>query len=77
MIEKVEIPRCYFGTRSSKDIRTLQLHIFTDASEVAYGCVAYFRFEMDGKSTCTLVTSKSKVAPLKVATVPKLDGLQF
>ncbi|XP_055523162.1 uncharacterized protein LOC129717320 [Wyeomyia smithii] len=69
----IKVPRCYFGDATSDKFRGLQLHIFTDASEKAYGCAAYFRIVIDGEARCALVMSKSKVAPLKQLTIPRLE----
>ena len=66
------IPRCYFpkGTQ----LETLQLHGFCDASEQAYTSVIYLRVVgSDGKVHVTLVTSKTKVAPIKRLTIPRLE----
>ncbi|XP_066978940.1 uncharacterized protein [Macrobrachium rosenbergii] len=45
------------------------LHIFCDASELAYGCVAY-RVK---KENSHLMMTKARVAPIKELTVPKLE----
>ena len=49
-----------------------KLHVFVDASKQAYGACAYVLSE-NGK--CTLLTSKSRVAPIakEALTVPKLE----
>ena len=61
-------PRSYFAAPPSNDA-TIQLHVFTDASTVAYGSVAYISFN----HMSTLVMSRSRVAPLKPLTLPKLE----
>ncbi|XP_055623138.1 uncharacterized protein LOC129766589 [Toxorhynchites rutilus septentrionalis] len=54
--------------------RQLQLHVFVDASEAAYVAVAYFRIvDTNGTSKCALVTAKSKVAPLKHLSIPRME----
>ncbi|XP_058128539.1 uncharacterized protein LOC131292818, partial [Anopheles ziemanni] len=51
-----------------------ELHCFTDASEAAYGACIYIRSETsDGSVQVSLLTSKSKVAPLKPVTIPRLE----
>ncbi|XP_053698802.1 uncharacterized protein LOC128745752 [Sabethes cyaneus] len=72
-IAEVRIGRSYFGTALSHQVKNLQLHIFTDAGEKAYGCVAYLRAEINGKNVCALVMSRSKVAPLKQLSIPRLE----
>ncbi|XP_058455592.1 uncharacterized protein LOC131432955 [Malaya genurostris] len=72
-IERFKIPRSYFGSAKSGEIEDVQLHIFTDASETAYGCVAYFRAVIGGEVRCALVMSRSKVAPLKQLSIPRLE----
>lgn len=51
----------------------LQLHIFVDASEEAYSCVAYFRAEFVGGVEIALIGGKAKVAPLKALSIPRLE----
>ncbi|XP_062557235.1 uncharacterized protein LOC134222107 [Armigeres subalbatus] len=73
MVTDVRIPRCYFGRTHSSSIESLELHIFTDASIHAYGCAAYFRAIVDGRVRCSLAMSRSKVCPLKLQSVPRLE----
>lgn len=69
----VVIPRWY-GTSHRSD-KSQVLHVFTDASEKAYGAVAYLQGQIkDGQETVTtLVASKSRVAPIKTITLPRLE----
>lgn len=50
-----------------------QLHAFCDASESGYAAVIYFRFIDDHKTDVRFVIAKSKVAPLKRLTIPRLE----
>ena len=71
-ITKVRVPRCFFPGGSS--IVEIQLHIFGDASELAFGSVAYLHFTFkDGHHEVSYVISKSKLAPLKTVTLPRLE----
>ncbi|XP_065076052.1 uncharacterized protein LOC135699688 [Ochlerotatus camptorhynchus] len=72
-IEQVKIPRHYFSGGESLDYDSLQLHVFVDASAGAYGCVAYLRMLVDGNPRCSLVQAKSKVAPLRPYSTPRLE----
>ena len=63
--------KAYFirGTNKSQT-----LHGFSDASTVAYGAVVYLQsIHEDDTITVTLVTSKLRVAPLKLVTIPRLE----
>ena len=52
----------------------LQLHGFCDASENAYGGVIYLRMvDISDRVHIALVISKSKVAPIKKLTIPRLE----
>ena len=66
------IPRCYYP----KDVKVVstQLHGFSDASEKAYSGVVYLRMEdPNGSSYTSLVMSKTRVAPIKRQTIPRLE----
>ena len=66
------IPRCYFPKQSL--VESVQLHGFSDASEEAYAGVVYLRMVDSLQCVHTsLVASKTKVAPIKRLTVPRLE----
>jgi hypothetical protein len=51
-----------------------QLHHFSDASELGYGSASYIRLvNINGEIHCCLLMSKSRVAPLKQTTIPRLE----
>ncbi|XP_038116910.1 uncharacterized protein LOC119769083 [Culex quinquefasciatus] len=72
-VEALRFPRSYFGDAMSTSVESLELHIFSDASELAYGCAAYLRAVIDGQVHCSLVMARSKVAPLKRQSIPRLE----
>lgn len=73
-VQDVSIPRCYrMKTSSNVQINNIQLHILVDASVEGYAAVANFRFEENGIIECSLVTSKTRVTPLKYVSVPRLE----
>ena len=52
----------------------MELHLFCDTSEVKYGAVAYASLcNKNGERRQTLLFSKSRVAPLKTVSVPRLE----
>ncbi|XP_062714236.1 uncharacterized protein LOC134291009 [Aedes albopictus] len=72
-LDEVRVPRCYFPLRAQNEINNLQLHVFVDASEEAYACVAYFRAEFADTVEIAVVGGKAKVAPLKAMSIPRLE----
>ena len=69
-IEGWTIPRLY----SPYPAVTYELHVFSDASEAAYGAGAYLRVYC-GESTvaCSLVMGKARLAPIRPMTIPRLE----
>ncbi|XP_068151988.1 uncharacterized protein [Drosophila tropicalis] len=51
----------------------VQLHTFVDASINAYAALVYLRAEVDGIVHCSLVASKTRVAPLKPVSIPRME----
>ncbi|XP_055590151.1 uncharacterized protein LOC129742294 [Uranotaenia lowii] len=70
-IDGLQIPRHYFAGLVLN--RSVQLHIFTDASEYGYGSAAYFRLVDDNRIVVSLVRSVAKVAPLKYQSIPRKE----
>ena len=72
-LDSVSIPRCYkesgFG-----DARTIELHVFCDASEHSIGHVIYLRqISHQGVVNVAFVTASSKVAPRGTKSIPRLE----
>lgn len=66
----VRVPRWY-GDGVAR--RPLHLHIFADSSQSAMAAVAYWRIEGDTRWTIAFVIGKSRVAPPKLVSVPRLE----
>ena len=72
LLTKRHVPRCYYPKHA--DVVSIQLHGFCDASEDAYAGVVYFRAQDRlGNVYISLVISKTKVAPIKRLTIPRLE----
>ncbi|XP_062714026.1 uncharacterized protein LOC134290833 [Aedes albopictus] len=72
-LSSLRIPRCYFRAPYPSDFGQLQLHIFVDASESAYSCVAYFRLPVGDQIQVSMVAAKTKVAPINTISIPRLE----
>ena len=70
-LQTIMIPRWYGFHRGQ--CQNVQLHVFCDASEIAYGAVAYFRAVIDGHVDVSFVISKTRLAPIKTLTIPRLE----
>ena len=66
----VKIPRCL---KPEITAGTSELHVFADASITAYGSVAYLLWPTPEEPSVKLVSAKVRVAPLKQATIPRLE----
>ena len=72
-LELIKVNRCIkpsgFG-----NVTKVSLHHFSDASEITYGQVSYIRVEnTDGMISTTFLMGKSRVAPMKQTTIPRLE----
>ncbi|GFS99703.1 integrase catalytic domain-containing protein [Trichonephila clavipes] len=68
---ELKIPRKILD--SSGDSSEVQIHTFSDASQKAYGAAAFLRVNHKDRVSVDLVTSKSRVAPLKRLSLPRLE----
>ena len=75
--ERVIIQRCYYLHDVSDPIAKNEIHGFSDASEVAYGCCVYIKYiTQSGNIGVSLITSKSRIVPKKKKfTIPRLELL--
>uniref|UniRef100_W8B1J3 Uncharacterized protein n=1 Tax=Ceratitis capitata TaxID=7213 RepID=W8B1J3_CERCA len=62
----------WFGTGTTGSFT--ELHLFADASERAYAAVMYARtIHADGQIVVSIISSKTKVAPIKPTSLPRLE----
>ena len=72
IIGEFKVPRCVVP--KDKPLRTAQLHHFCDASEYGYGAVSYLRTVFEDQTIFVhLMMAKSRLAPLKGSTIPRLE----
>ena len=72
-LDGIKIPRC-LRLDSPEVVKSSALHVFSDASQEAYGAVAYLRHEyLSGEVSCRIVAAKTKVAPLSAVSIPRLE----
>ncbi|GFR27321.1 uncharacterized protein TNCT_237561 [Trichonephila clavata] len=72
----LSIPRYYFKTyETNEEFNEYQIVIFCDASERAYGAIAYIRYKGNSDFHVKFVSSKARVAPLKKLSLPRMELL--
>ncbi|XP_046868338.1 uncharacterized protein LOC124460789 [Drosophila willistoni] len=69
MLQHIQIPRLVVN-----DTDNIELHGFSDASTKAYAAVVYSRvINKDGSISTSIMAAKSRVAPLKQQSLPRLE----
>ena len=70
-LHQTKIPRCL---KEAPMVTSTEIHAFSDASEKAYAAAVYARYEyIDGSFSSRLVAAKTRLAPLKTISVPRLE----
>ncbi|XP_064475530.1 uncharacterized protein LOC135389409 [Ornithodoros turicata] len=74
-LSSVRVPRCVVPAQSEEGAN-VELHMFCDASPLAYGTVVYVRYALsNGQYSVRLLMSKCRVAPVKPVSLPRLELL--
>lgn len=72
MLAELSIPRFY--RQIDDHPKDIQVHIFEDASELAFCSVGYLRFRYEDESVnCVFVIAKTRIAPAKKLSIPRLE----
>lgn len=73
-LSQIALVRLKRSLPSKGDGRSIQMHVFADASSEAYGAVAYLRVVYDsGVVSCHFLMGKCRVKPLRAVTIPRLE----
>ncbi|XP_071490097.1 uncharacterized protein [Diadema antillarum] len=73
LLTEIQISRC-LKPEGFQEIESAQLHHFCDASEVGYAAMSYLRLaSKSGAVHCAFVLGKSRLAPTKVVSIPRLE----
>ena len=71
-VKTCRVDRCY--QLKQFQTNTAELHVFCDASSKAHAAVGYWRFKLpDDTFHVSFILAKSRVAPLKPTTFPRLE----
>ena len=72
MIREFSVPR--FHRQVDEYPGDIEVHIFGDASELAFCSVGFLRFKYaDGSVKCVFVIAKTRLAPTKKLSIPRLE----
>ncbi|XP_062713286.1 uncharacterized protein LOC109410494 [Aedes albopictus] len=71
-VEHVQIQRC-FRSHLNPAYDDVQLHTFVDASENGMAAACFLRFVRNEVVWCCLVAAKTRVAPLRYHSIPRLE----
>ncbi|CAL9703965.1 unnamed protein product [Knipowitschia caucasica] len=73
-LPKITLPRCYTTRCMDQPTSIRDIHVFCDASEQAYGAVAYLRTQnTNGEVEIAFLAARSRVAPKKQQSIPRLE----
>lgn len=71
-LSELKISRCLFV--GNNEIKTIELHGYSDSSLKAYGCCIYLRvIYQNNQVSCNLISAKSRVSPLRTVSLPRLE----
>nr|XP_061835547.1 uncharacterized protein LOC133618822 [Nerophis lumbriciformis] len=73
-LSQVTLPQAYITVEADESSVTRQVHVFCDASEQAYGSVAYLRtMDCRGQVHLSFLLARSRVAPKRLLSIPRLE----
>ena len=73
LLNDLGVQRC-FRPSNFKELKSIELHYFSDASISGYGQCSYLRLVNERNEVhCSFVMGKARVSPLKSVTIPRLE----
>ena len=73
-LPRLTFPRAYVPGDIDLEVAAREMHIFADASEQAYGAVAYLRTkDQEGQIHLSFLFARSRVAPRRLHSIPRLE----
>lgn len=72
-VNELYIPRCLEDKEKQKSNGRQNLRVFCDVSEVAFGAMVYWQKEYPTNVHVSFTMAKTRVAPIKPLTIPKLE----
>ena len=73
LLTSLRIPRCLKPGDAAND-STTELHLFADASKVAYGAACCIKLKyVDDTVKIIFLLGKSRLSPIKLVTIPRLE----
>ncbi|GBN96940.1 hypothetical protein AVEN_232745-1 [Araneus ventricosus] len=73
ILEEIHISRWINVT--TENLKHCTIHTFCDASKEAYAAVVFLRLEEEGSVKLSLLAAKSRIAPLRGGTIPRMELL--
>ena len=74
MLSSVALPICLKAIDFGR-VQNAELHQFADAPQIAHGTVSYAKlFNENGRTHCSFLAGKSRVAHVKQMTIPRLES---
>ena len=72
-LNDLHIPRC-FNSTGFRNLRSIEIHNFSDASLFADGACSYLRLvDCNGSCDCSLVIGKARLAPNNAVSIQRLE----
>ncbi|XP_037037370.1 uncharacterized protein LOC119075084 [Bradysia coprophila] len=72
-LQEIKIPRHMYGAQYCKQTSEVQLHIFNDASQLAYATAIFVRIQTNDEVNVQLVQAKARITPIQKMTMTRLE----